>query len=221
MDVNDNCRWASAHIPAVHRENVEGVNVYNLLRYHQLVITEQALTKLIGEIQSYPKKRGWGQKYATPDGKPAPVPEKVPGWNNEWVERKQRLVNSEFRAKEFFLERKKWKWSPELKGPLKIPAHDPQANFRVKDFLLKPERPAWEKLETLYVDNEPLEEDPNDEEFEDLVDMMDGSIERGEDRSSALIHDRSTIETQSLKELATSRGRKHIQATDSKTEPEN
>lgn len=65
VDINDNCRWACAHIPQVHRENVEGVSLYNLLKYHKLVITEAALAKLIKEITTYPRKQGWGQKYAT------------------------------------------------------------------------------------------------------------------------------------------------------------
>lgn len=33
------------------------------------------------EIQTYPTKRGWGQRYATPDKKPVKPPEKVEGWN--------------------------------------------------------------------------------------------------------------------------------------------
>lgn len=56
QDINDNCRWAAAHVPAIRRENVEGVSVYNLLKYHQVIITELALTKLIKEIDSFPQK---------------------------------------------------------------------------------------------------------------------------------------------------------------------
>jgi len=202
LDINDNCRWASAHIPAVNRENVEGVSVYNLLKHHQLVITEAALMKLIREVQTYPKKRGWGSRCATPDGRPAPVPEKVPGWNKTWVEKKERLRNAEFRAREYFRESQKWKWSPEVKGPLKVPRDDPLAGFRVKEFLLQPERPIWEKLESLYVDDEPLEEEPEQEEFDELIDSMDGNIERGEVHASAFIEDKEEIQTKSLAALA-------------------
>lgn len=202
LDINDNCRWASAHIPSICRENVEGISVYNLLRYHQVVITEAALAKLIRDVQTYPTKRGWGSRCATPDGKPAPVPEKVPGWNKVWVEKKERLRNAEFRAREYFRESQKWKWSPETKGPLKVPRHDPVAGFRVKDFLLEPEKPIWEKLESLYVDDEPLEEEPEQEEFDELIDSMDGNIERGEMHTSAFIEDKEEITTKSLAELA-------------------
>jgi len=204
LDINDNCRWASAHIPSICRQNVEGVSVYNLLKYHQIVITEAALTKLIREIQTYPKKRDWCQRFATPDGKPAPVPEKVPGWNKVWVERKERLKNAEFRAKEFFLESQKWKWSPELKGPLKVPKHDKLAGFRVKDFLSEPEKPIWDKLESLYVDDEPLEEDPEQEEFDELLGAMDSNLIRGqaEGEMPALIEDKVEVQSQSLSALS-------------------
>lgn len=202
LDINDNCRWASAHIPSICRENVEGVSVYNLLKYHQLVITEAALAKLMKEIQTYPTKRGWGSRCATPDGKPAPIPDKVPGWNKVWVEKKERLRNAEFRAREYFRESQKWKWNPDIKGPLKIPRADPLAGFRVKDFLLQPEKPIWEKLESLYVDDEPLEEEPEQEEFDDIIDSMDGNIGRGEVRMSAFIEDKDEISKKSLADLA-------------------
>jgi len=157
-DVNDNFRWATAHVAAVKRENVLGINVFNLLKYRYLVITEKALHKLIYELQEFPRKKKWGPRNATPDGKKAPLPEKVPGWNAEWIEKKERLRMSEFRAKEYFEERKKWKWSSSLKGPLKIPKDDPLSGFRVKEFSLQPKVFPWEKLEDLYVDDEPLED---------------------------------------------------------------
>lgn len=66
-------------------------------------------------------------------------------------EKKERLRNAEFRAREFFKESlrlsscfiyrsswpclavaRKWKWSPDLKGPLRIPQSDDLAGFRVK-----------------------------------------------------------------------------------------
>ena len=94
FDINDNCRWASAHIPAIRRENVEGVSVYNLLKYHQVVITEAALAKLLKEIFLFPRRKKWVQKFATPDQRRAPVPEKVPGWNRAWVEKKEPCLSS-------------------------------------------------------------------------------------------------------------------------------
>jgi len=203
LDVNDNCRWASAHIPSICRENVEGVSVYSLLKYHQLIITEQALTKLIREIQTYPRKRKWGSRCATPDGKPVPVPEKVPGWNKVWVERKERLYNAEFRAREYWQESLKWKWSPELAGPLKVPKHDALAGFRVKDFLLEPEKPIWDKLESLYVDDEPLEEEPEQEEFDDLVDSMETNLARGSAAAGRkFIEDKAEVQAKSLAALS-------------------
>merc|ERR1712048_38724 len=213
VDVNDNFRWASAHIASVHRENVEGVSVYNLLKYHQIIFTEPSLMKFISDIQNFPKKRGWGHKNATPDGKPAPVPDKVPGWNKEWIEKKERLRNAEFRAREYYYEQQKWKWSHELKGPLKVPRHDALDSFRVKDFLLNPEEPIWGKLESLYVDDEPLEEAPDDDEFGDLVDTLEGSFELGGAQRSELIDDPGVVERSSLSDLALKgRGRRSAQS---------
>ena len=37
---------------------------------------------------------------------------------------------------------RKWKWSSDLKGPLKVPQSDALAGFRVKDFLLEPRKPV-------------------------------------------------------------------------------
>lgn len=206
-DVNDNFRWASAHIASVCRENVEGVSVYNLLKYHEVIFTEAALAKLIMEIQGFPKKMGWGQKFATPDGKPVPRPEKVEGWNTQWVEKKSRLRDAEFRARELFRESQKWKWSTDLKGPLKVPRHDPLDRFRVKDFLLSPEKPVWEKLESLYVDDEPLEEADEEEDFQDLAETLQEHLERYEGNRTDLIDDKAEIEARGLRHL--SRGRKH------------
>jgi len=205
-DVNDNFRWASAHVGQVCRENVEGVSVYNLLKYHELVITETALSKLIQTIQRYPYRAGWTQRFATPDRKPAPIPEKIPGWNAAWVARKVRLQNSEFRARDFYQEHQKWKWSHEIHGPLRIPRTDPLAGFRVKDFVLSPERPVWEKLESLYVDDTPLDEEPDDEEYQELVDSFEASALAGDAGREELIDDRSEIESTKLRDL--SRGRK-------------
>lgn len=184
-DVNDNFRWATAHIAAVKRENVLNLNVYNLCKYRYIMLTEKALQRLIYEIHDFPTKRGWGPKNATPDGKPAPVPEKVPGWNTEWIEKKERIRLSAFRAKEYYEEGKKWKWSPALKGPLKVPKDDPLSGFRVKDITARPKAFPWEKLEDLYVDDEPIDDDieysllapkslePADPWIEDKQEMID------------------------------------------------
>jgi len=149
------------------------------------MLTEKALQRLIYEIHDFPTKRGWGPKNATPDGKPAPVPEKVPGWNTEWIEKKERIRLSAFRAKEYYEEGKKWKWSPALKGPLKVPKDDPLSGFRVKDITARPKAFPWEKLEDLYVDDEPIDDDieysllapkslePADPWIEDKQEMID------------------------------------------------
>lgn len=202
IDVNDNFRWASAHIASIRRENVEGVSVYNLLKYHEVVFTEAALIKLIQSIQTYPQQRGWAAKYATPDGKPASPPEKVAGWNKTWIEKKERLRTTEHRLREFYQDQQKWKWSPELKGPLKVPRNDPLSGFRVKDFIMNSEKPIWEKLETLYIDDEPLEEEPEDDEFADLLETMDASVQKDDTNRSILIEDPAEIEGMSLGALA-------------------
>lgn len=72
----------------------------------------------------------------------------------------------------------------------------------MKDFLLQPDKPIWEKLESLYVDDEPLEEEPEQEEFDDLVESMDGSIDRGEAYASEFIDDKEEIQSKSLAALA-------------------
>jgi 50S ribosomal protein L4 len=158
-DVNDNFRWATAHISAVRRENVEGLNTYLLLKYRQVIFTETALQKLIHEVQTYPEKLGWLPRYATPTNEPAPRPDKVPGWCKEWAERKDELKKTEFRAKAFFDTAKQWKWSHELKGPLKVRRYDPLKGFRLKDFSLYPSKAPWEKFEVadLYADEQPLD----------------------------------------------------------------
>ncbi|EKX74030.1 conserved hypothetical protein [Theileria equi strain WA] len=130
-DSNEHFRWSTANIPAVRNETVEGVNVYNLLKYRQLVITESALKKLIYHIENYPKKCDWLPRYATPNNTPAPVPEKVKGWNSTWIKTKiQNKLAS--KSREMWMEQvKKWKWSSETKGALKIPREDPLKGFRL------------------------------------------------------------------------------------------
>lgn len=90
QDCNENFRWACANIPPVRTEVVEGINVYNLLKYRELVMTEAALKKIIYLIDQFPEKSDWLPKYATPDNKPAPIPEKVTGWNKAWLKNKLR-----------------------------------------------------------------------------------------------------------------------------------
>ena len=166
-DVNDNFRWASAHLPQLRRENVEGVSVYTLAKYREVVITEKALHKLIHAIQEYPKQRGWVPVNATPDGKPVEPPTPVPAWNSEWLEKRRKLQESEFRAKLLNEERRKWKWSSSLKGPLKVPAHDSLKGFRVKDYSLfeqtVPSRLEKFEFQELFADDEPVidEDDSN------------------------------------------------------------
>merc|ERR1711957_292474 len=102
-------------------------------------------------------------------------------------------MGTEHRLREFYREQQKWKWSPELKGPLKVPRHDPLSGFRVKDFIMNSEKPIWEKLETLYIDDEPLEEEPEDDEFADLLETMDASEQKDETNSSNLINNPAEI----------------------------
>ena len=168
-DVNDNFRWASAHLPQIKRVNVEGVDVYNLAKYKEVVITEKALNKLIHLIDDYPRKQGWLPVCATPDGKPVPPPEPVTGWNKEWIERRRKLQDSQFRGKLLIEERRKWKWSPLLRGPLKVPASDTLAGFRLKDFSLfetsLSERTHKYEFQELFNDEEPIvvNEDDSDD----------------------------------------------------------
>nr|PVC54817.1 hypothetical protein MACL_00003576 [Theileria orientalis] len=130
-DSNENFRWSTANIPSVRRETVEGVNVYNLLKYRQVVITEAALGKLIHYIQQYPKKCGWLPRYATPDNTPAPVPEKVRSWNTSWIESRLRQRLSPDSKRDWIERVKSWKWSSDTKGALKVPRDDPLKSFRL------------------------------------------------------------------------------------------
>lgn len=177
-DVNDNFRWGTAHLPQVRRENVEGVSVFTLAKYREIVITEKALRKLIHNLQEYPKQRRWIPVNATPDGKPAPVPSPVAGWNSEWLEKRRKLQESEFRSKLMHEERRNWKWSPLLKGPLKIPANDPLKGFRVKNHSLFEEN-VKEKVkkfefQELFADDEPIQES----------DLQDDMLESSDDSES-------------------------------------
>jgi ribosomal protein L4 len=170
-DVNDNFRWGTAHLPQVRRENVEGVSVYTLAKYREVVITEKALKKLIHNLQEYPKQRGWVPISATPDGKSAHIPTPVPGWNSEWLEKRRKLLESEFRSKLLHEERRNWKWSSSLKGPLKVPANDPLRGFRVKNHSLfdetRNDKIKKFEFQELFADDEPIQEsDLQEDEFD-------------------------------------------------------
>jgi len=174
-DINDEFRWATGHISAVRRCNVEGLDVYKLLKFKYLIITEAALQKLIYNLQKYPHKRGWLPVCATPNKQPAPVPIKVEGWNDVWKEKKERLRNSEFRHKLYTAERKKWKWSLELYGALKVKVNDPLEKFRLMNCGVDQTK-TWEKLEDVYLDEEALGAQIDDEDSElQLGSMHDDS----------------------------------------------
>ena len=161
-DVNDAFRWATAHIPKIRRENVDGVNLSVLLKYRKVIFTENALKSIIAKIEEYPKKNRWLAKNATPSGKPAIVPSPVPGWDAEWKAKRQRMQKCHFRAREFWLENKKWKWSTQLTGALKIPRDDPLKGFRITHRAglngQSNDKP-WERFELneLYYNDEDLE----------------------------------------------------------------
>jgi len=71
----------------------------------------------------------------------------------------RRVAQNRVSRKGFFDTAKQWKWSHELKGPLKVRRYDPLKGFRLKDFSLYPTKAPWEKFEVadLYVDEQPLD----------------------------------------------------------------
>eukprot|EP01066_Platyproteum_vivax_P004615 Platyproteum_vivax@DN15977_c0_g1_i1.p2 len=164
-DVNNNFRWACANLCSVQRENVTGVSVYALMRNKQVVFTEKALHQLLWELNHYPEQQKWGPRFATPDGRPAPRPEMVKGWKTEWSARKKRAKTARYTEEDRALWTK-WKWSEELRGPLKIPREDPLEFFQVKKPPTTIERPPWEKFEMqeVFLDSEPLEDEEGDEQ---------------------------------------------------------
>lgn len=176
-DSNENFRWSTANIPSVRRETVEGVNVYNLLKYRQLVITQAALKKLIYYINNYPKQCDWLPRYATPDNTPAPVPRKVKGWNSSWIEKKLREKLSPDSRERWLEEVRRWKWSRETKGALKLPREDPLKCFRLVDLPASDSEEIRRRFQYLYdaafegpeeLELEPLEPEPEG------TDMADG-----------------------------------------------
>ena len=156
-DVNDHFRWSVAHLPQIRRENVHSLNVYLLAKYRELVITEKALQQLIQHIETYPSKRGWLPVAATPDGCVVEPPPVVPGWNSEWNLRRKKLQESEYRGKILNEQRRQWKWSPMLRGALKVPANDRLSGFRVRDeTLFKEGTSSSYEFQELFQDDEPL-----------------------------------------------------------------
>ncbi|CDU17210.1 hypothetical protein YYC_03831 [Plasmodium yoelii 17X] len=169
-DVNDNFLWACANIASIKRENVEGVNIYNLLKYRYVVFTYKALKNLIYELKVYPYKMKWLPTYATPDNKPAPIPEKVKNWNILWLEKKKRNDFSRFDKEELKKRINEWKWSSDIKGPLKVKKHDPYKNFILTKFECNDPIPESIKYEYLFnVDDE--FDHIND--YEDNLNMID------------------------------------------------
>ncbi|CXI24389.1 mitochondrial ribosomal protein L4 precursor, putative [Plasmodium berghei] len=169
-DVNDNFLWACANIASIKRENVEGVNIYNLLKYRYVVFTYKALKNLIYELKVYPYKMKWLPVYATPDNKPAPIPEKVKNWNLLWLEKKKRNDFSRFDKEELKKRINEWKWSSDIKGPLKVKKHDPYKNFILTKFECNDPIPESIKYEYLFnVDDE--FDHIND--YEDNLNMID------------------------------------------------
>ncbi|CDJ65570.1 50S ribosomal protein L4, putative, partial [Eimeria necatrix] len=159
-DVNENCRWATAHITGVRRTDVAGVNAYLLLKHRMVLITLKALQQLLFELQQQQQQRL--PRYATPDGRPAPPPVPVPGWADEWLEIKARERAAKFDRKRIRELAAKWVWSSEPKGLLKLPRVDPLKGFRVARFSSEEAPTPGSKYEELYADDEPLEEDEED-----------------------------------------------------------
>ncbi|EAN34130.2 Ribosomal protein L4/L1 family protein [Theileria parva strain Muguga] len=183
-DSNENFRWSTANIPSVRRETVEGVNVYNLLKYRQLVITQAALKKLIYYIENYPKKCDWLPKYATPNNTPAPIPEKVKGWNSTWIENKLKARLSPESKEKWMEQVKNWKWSSSTKGPLKVPRDDPLKCFRLIDIPTSDYSEIKNRFQYLYdsafdspeeAELDPFE--PTDDEDKALVQFTNEYIE--------------------------------------------
>merc|ERR1711920_1187010 len=64
-------------------------------------------------------------------------------------------------------------------------------------------KPVWEKLESLYVDDEPLDEEGDDEDFSELVGTMENTYRRGEAKQAEILEQgRGDIEALNLRSLA-------------------
>ncbi|XP_026190830.1 uncharacterized protein LOC34622056 [Cyclospora cayetanensis] len=161
-DVNENFRWATAHITGVKRTDVAGVNAYTLLKHRMVIITLKALKQLLFELHQQQQQRL--PRYATPDGRPAPPPSPVPGWADEWIEIKTKEREAKFDRQRIRELATKWTWSSEPKGLLKVPRFDPLRGFRVGRFSSEEVPEAGSKYDDLYADEEPLDEDGEDME---------------------------------------------------------
>lgn len=171
MDVNDNFMWACANIASIKRENVEGVNIYNLLKYRYVVFTYKALQNLMYQINVYPHKNKWIPTYATPDNKKAPIPEKVKNWNVFWKEKKHRTQFSDFNKEDLKERIKEWKWSSDLKGPLKIKKQDPYKNFILTKFRCEDSIPEAIKYEYI-LQTEDESDNRNDLNYLEVIQSM-------------------------------------------------
>eukprot|EP00916_Digyalum_oweni_P005025 GHVL01008956.1.p1 GENE.GHVL01008956.1~~GHVL01008956.1.p1 ORF type:complete len:472 (-),score=90.64 GHVL01008956.1:845-2260(-) len=173
-DQNEEFRWASAHIARIERQNVTNLNAYNIIKTHHLVFTEKALHQLIFEIDNYPKKMKWGARFATMDGKPAPRPKAVEGWNTNWKLMKERFRKAEY-TKEDAENQRKWRWLYTTRGPMKTLARDPLKKFRIKTLSVKKPETPWSKHEigNLYEDDEPLDEEEQKSTMDQILDRND------------------------------------------------
>ncbi|KOB89125.1 hypothetical protein PFDG_04272 [Plasmodium falciparum Dd2] len=172
-DVNDNFLWACANIASVKRENVEGVNIYNLLKYRYVVFTYKALKNIIYELKIYPYKMKWLPTYATPNNTQAPIPEKVKNWNFLWLEKKKRNNFSKFDKETLKKRIQEWKWSSDIKGALKVKKHDPYKNFILTKFQCNDPVPEYIKYEYLFnVDDDPHEDNDYEEHFHMLDEIL-------------------------------------------------
>ncbi|CAI7718804.1 ribosomal protein L4, mitochondrial, putative [Plasmodium vivax] len=156
-DVNDNFFWACANIASVKRENVQGVNIYNLLKYRFVVFTYKALQNLTYELKTYPHKMKWLPTCATPDSCAAPVPEKVKNWDITWKEKKRRNNFAFFDKEALKKNIEEWKWSSDLKGALKVKKKDPYMNFILTKFSCHEPLPEFVKYEYLFNVEDSLE----------------------------------------------------------------
>ncbi|GAW79685.1 hypothetical protein, conserved [Plasmodium gonderi] len=170
-DVNDNFFWACANIASVKRENVQGVNIYNLLKYRYVVFTFKALKNLIYELKTYPHKMKWLPTYATPDNSIAPKPEKVKNWNISWNEKKKRNNFAFFDKQALKKDIEEWKWSSDLKGALKVKKNDPYRNFILTKFSCKDPLPEFAKYEYLF-NVEDYRDDTDEFASEDSWDIL-------------------------------------------------
>lgn len=159
-DVNENFRWATAHITGVKRTDVAGVNAYTLLKHRMAIITIKALKQLLYQLHQQQQQRL--PRYATPDGLPAPPPPQVPGWAQDWIELKTKEREAKFDRRRMRELAAKWKWSSDPKGLLKLPRADPLRGFRLSHFSSKEATPPGSKYDYLYADEDPLDEEEED-----------------------------------------------------------